>query len=90
MGKKQTKKRLEKASGYYPPELIYDPSPEREVPILVMNLIPAPVPREIKCKSQKGKEKEERIENRRILEGINEDDDLDYYSDLDSMYQSYV
>ena len=82
MRKKQRKEKLEKASGY--------PSPEREVPILVMDQVPVPVPREIKSKSQERKEQEERIENRRIVEGINEDEDLDYYSDLDSMYQNYV
>ena len=70
---KQRKERLEKASGYYPSELIYNPSPEREVLVLVTDLIPAPVPREIKSKSQRGKEEEERLENRRIVEGIDDD-----------------
>ena len=55
-----------------------------------MDLIPAPVPRGIKSESQRRKEEEERIENRRIVEGINDDDDLDYYSDLDPIYGSHV
>ena len=66
MRKKQRKEKLEKASGYYPPELICDPSPGREILILVTDLIPAPVPREIKSESQKGKEEEERIAHRRL------------------------
>ena len=85
---KQRKERLEKASGYYPPDLKYDPSLEREVPVLVTDPIPAPVPREIKSKSQRGKEEEERIENRRIVEGTDDDEDLDYYSGLDTIYES--
>ena len=68
MRKRQRKGRLEKTSGYYPPELIIHPSPEREVPILVRDLITAPVLREIKSISQTGKEGEERIENRRIVD----------------------
>ena len=47
--KKQRKEKLEKVSSYYPPEPIYNSSPEKEVPILVTDLIPAPVQREIKC-----------------------------------------
>ena len=90
MRKKQRKEEPEKASSYYPPELIHNLNQEREVPILVVDLVPAPISGEIKSKSQKRKEEEERMENRRIVEGINEDDDPDYYSDLDSIYQSYV
>ena len=81
---------MEKALSYYPPELIYNPSPEREIPILVTDLVPAPISGEIKSKSQERKEEEERIENRRTVGGIDNDDDLDYYLDLDSIYQSYV
>ena len=90
MRKKERKEKPEKGSSYYPPELIYDPWPEREVLILVTDLVPSPIPGVIKSESQKRKEEEERIENRIIVEGIIEDDDLDYYSNLDSMYQSYV
>ena len=56
MRKKQRKEKLEKASGYFPPELIYNTSPKREFPILVTDLVPAPIPGEIKSESQKRKE----------------------------------
>ena len=86
---KQRKEELEKASGYYPPEPIYNPNHEREIPILVTDLVPVLIPGENKSESQERKEDKERIENRRIVEGINDDEDLDYYLDLDSIYQSF-
>ena len=64
---KQRKEKPEKALGYYPPEPIYNPSPEREIPILVTELVPGLIPGEIKSESQKRKEEEERIENIRIV-----------------------
>ena len=59
---KQRKEDPEKASGYYPPELIYNPSHEREIPILVTDLVPAPIPGENKSESQKRKEKKRKKE----------------------------
>ena len=59
--------------------------------MLVRDLVPALIPGENKSESQKRKEEEEeRTEKRRIVVGINDDEDLDYYSDLDSIYQSYA
>ena len=87
---KQIKEEPKKTLGCYPPELIYYPSHKKEIPVLVADLVPAQLPGENKRLSQKINEKEERLENRRIVEGINNDKDLDYYSDRDSICQSYV
>ena len=54
------------------------------------DLVPAPISGENKAEAQRRKDEEERIENRRIVEGINDDEDLDYYSALDFIYQDYV
>ena len=53
-------------------------------------MIPILVAREDRSEQQRKKEEEERIENRRIVEGIHDDKDLDYYSDLDTIYQDYI
>ena len=66
---------------YYPPEPKHIAGYKETIPILVTG--------ESKSEQQKKKEEEERIEHRRIVEGI-DDDDLDYYSDLDTIYQDYV
>ena len=67
---------LEEDRGYYPPEPEYIPSYEETIQILVA--------RKNRSEQQMKKEEEERIENRRIVEGI------DYHSDLDTIYQDYI
>ena len=69
----------EEDSSYYPPEPEYIPSYEEMIPILVA--------REDRSEKQRKKEEEERIENRRIVEGTDDEKDLYYYSDLDSIHQ---
>ena len=53
-------------------------------------MIPILVARDDRSEQQRKKGEEERIKNRRIVEGIDDDKGLDYYSDLDSIYQDYV
>ena len=77
---------------YYPLEPIYVPHHEEELPTLVNDLILAmETSREAKQNEGKGKtEKDRRI----ILELLNEESDLDYYSDSESGsdydYQTYM
>ena len=57
---------------------------------MVSDLVPATTSGESKSDLQERNKEEERTENRRTVEGINDDGDMGYYSDLDSIYQDYV
>ena len=66
------------------------PSYEEESPALVRNLVPAPAPEKIaNTKPSKKKVKTEE-ERRKMLELLDEENDLDYYSESDDDYQTYV
>ena len=76
---------------YYPPEPMYIPSHGEQPPTMVNDLILAPEnSRDTLQKEEKSKTEDRRI----VLELLNEETDLDYYSDseseLDYGHQSYV
>ena len=77
---------------YYPPEPMYVPSHEEQPPTLVNDLIPA-LENSQDAKQNEGICKTEE-DKRIILELLDEERDLDYYSDSESEsdcdYQTYV
>ena len=79
-------------SSYHPPEPMYVPNHEEQPPTVVNNLIPAPEnSRDTMQNKGKSKTKEDK---RIVLELLNEEGDLNYYSDSESesdyKYQPYV
>ena len=92
MKKRQEEEKKILDSSYYPPEPMYVANHEEQPPTVVNDLIPTPE-NSSDVTQKKGKSKTEE-DKRIVLELLNEERDLDYYSDSDSEldyeYQSYV
>ena len=73
---------------------MYVSSYEEETPTLVSDLVPNPTSERTRNAKQNEKENKTEKSRRILLELSDEENDLDYYSDLDSdsdySYQTYV